>query len=981
MKFTPALCEGCPVKGMYRPVEPVGPEDARFLVVTDRPSMLAGREGRLMTSTQMGVFTSNAQSVGLTREDFRFTPMCHCPLDPDAYTNKQKGEIHKHCRRHLLAEIENGGSEVVVPLGGDAATQVFGRGTQITKVRGLPNEATGITQPVFPLMAPGLVVRYPQNAPLFSADFMSFRRFVDADYDGQAASEAITQDMEYTIVRDLQFLIDADPELLAYDTETTGLDWFRRGPDVRDYRPAIHKDSALFSPRFQILTHQFCYEPGKAYLLVWDHPEAPIPEQDKPRLRNQLRKLLCKPERIVVGANLKYDAVGLWMTEGIRIRVGGDVQMLSALIDENQVEKNLDILTKLHVPELAGYADRFNATVDKSRMWQTPLRDITPYGCCDTDAALRVYFKLEAEVADDERLWAHYCHISIPGINAFVGVESRGIDADETALAPLQALLTQEVNTARIELLDQLPTALKRSVVAEYCSKPANRGPEGVEKALSFTRADFLKQILYTHPDGFRLTPVAFTKTTARLKDESMREPSVSAKDALPYYFDQCPFTELLAEWSKDNSMLTKSIVSFREKYIHHGRIYPRYYLDITTTGRVNSRDPNGQNIPKRGARAKAYRKMFVAPPGYFICENDLSQAELRVAATMANEPVMLRIYREGGDIHRATAAVALNISIEEFNKLAKPLQKEWRQKAKAINFGFLYGMGWRKFIVYAKTQYGVVFSETEARAVRDAFFRRYSKLPAWHTKQREEAQRNKQVRSLSGRIRHLPMIDSSDETIQQEAQRQAINSPVQEFGSSLGVMAIGRLNEEIDPSILRVIGFVHDAIVYLVKKEYLTWGMRTVKRYMENNPLEEVFGFRMPLPIVADVGFGENLGEVWECPDFTTEGDYDYTGKVEWAEEGVPDIHIPCQRVPANDGRLTRSAYTTDLDMEDENVIAAVRPRFRMVAPLVSCTAKKRIEVGEKQVVINRRNAERRLEEQREERAVLVHRRRPTVT
>jgi DNA polymerase I-like protein with 3'-5' exonuclease and polymerase domains len=316
------------------------------------------------------------------------------------------------------------------------------------------------------------------------------------------------------------------------------------------------------------------------------------------------------------------------------------------------------------------------------------------------------------------------------------------------------------------------------------------------------------------------------------------------------------------------------------------------------------------------------YRKMFIAPPdGYkpspgffrigdslvgppdddddewFAIEADLSQAELRIAASMSGDKTMIEIYRTGGDIHKATALIVAGVTLAEFEALPKKEQKELRQKAKAVNFGFLYGMGWRKFIGYAKTQYNVEFTEKEAQRIRTGFFAKYKALARWHDVMRNFATEHKMVRSYTGRIRHLPMIDSPEEFIQQEAGRQAINSPVQETGSSLGVMALGRINEEIDPHYMQTVGFIHDAIVVYVRKKHLTWGMRTLKHYMQTNPLQEWFGTEIKVPIVADVGFGLNLGEIHECEGFSLDKPFDYTSLKD--KDGNLLIEVPRQHTP----------------------------------------------------------------------------------
>jgi uracil-DNA glycosylase family 4 len=945
-------CEGCPLDGMYEPVEAIGPETARFIVVTDTPSAANAKKGKLMSGGAMTVFARTMLDKGFEQEDFRFVPACHCAYDPNEHVSKVLKGAHKHCRVHLEDEVEATNPEVVIPLGAPAATAAFGENVKITKVRGIaaPSQTLGVN--VFPLMSPTLVVNYPQNAPVYDADVASFARYVEADYDTEVAGAAMTG--EYEVVTDLQFLIDQRAEILAFDTENTGLRFYQKGIDVRNYRPELHKGSSIFRPKFQILSMQFTTESGKGYMLIWDHPEAPIPEERKPRLRNQLRQLLCNPETIVVGQNLKYDNIALWMTEGIRFRIGGDTMMLATLVDENMPEKNLDVLTKIFVPDMAGYADVFNATVDKSRMWEVPISKLVNYGCGDTDATFRLYNVLEEIVAQDEGQWTHYCRVTVPGLNALAGMETKGMFIDqEEALANFKQTMIDHVTQAERELLAQVPRAVKRDAIAEYTGK-GKPAANTVEKAIALTRPDFLKQVLFTHPQGFKLKPKVFTKTTAKLNDETMREPSVSAKDHLPYFFETCPFTEPLAEYIKDNSLLTKSVISFELKYIVDGKVRPTYHLHKAVTGRTSSDDPNGQNYPKRGERALAYRRMFVPPPGYFVCEMDLSQAELRIAACMSGDRTMIEIYRTGGDIHKATGAIVLGVTPEQFERLPKSEQKDARTKAKAVNFGFLYGMGWRKFIGYAKTQYGVDFTEKEAQRVRTGFFNKYKSLGPWHEKTKRFAARHKMVRSYSGRVRHLPMVDSAEEYIQQEAMRQAINSPVQEFGSSLGVMSLGRMNDEVDPEYLQVVGFIHDAIVVYVKKEYLDWGMKTVKRYMQTNPLTEWFGTTLQVPIIADCGFGLNLGEVHECEGFSLDEPFDYDSLRD--KEGNLKIEVPEQEIPPNNGMLTRSVYTLPTDMECETAVARTA-RKRLIRAGVTEATVKRITRSKKQMIINRRN------------------------
>jgi len=887
--FDVSKCAGCPLEGYETVDDIVCGEEPRYMVVTEAPARYLATRRRLLSNPAGKVLSETLDAHGFNKEDFVFVPQIRCVYDAETLHNKVKAQIQKQCRAHLLDAVDHYRPDVILPLGTDATKQVFGKSIKITKVRGIPVASAEHSAVVLPLLHPGYVAMYPQHIGAFSADCATFGRLVDADLDIEAAATVVSSG--YTIVDDLQFLVDAKPEVLVFDTETTGLSYFHRGThDVRKYDPSIHGKE--FDPSAAILTMQFCIEPGTAYMLVWDHPENPISLRAKQRIRKQLIKLLCNEDTLVVGQHSKFDANFVYQCLGIRYRVGGDTLMLAALIDENAISKNQNALVKQFVPSHAGYDDNFNATYDKSRMWEVPLDAMMQYGCGDVDTCLMLYDVFMEMLRHDRKLLAHYNYVSLPGINSFADIEVHGTHVDMDALKAFEQIMEEAVQEEYLGLLAQVPKSIKR---------------KHIDKGLKFSRGDFTRDILFEHPDGFRLHPVVFTGSTAKLPDP-LRVPSVSTKDHLPYFYEQCPFTLELSEYIKDDRILGTSVRGFKNKYIHDGLVRPTYSLWTAVTGRTSSENPNGQNYIKRGPRAKAYRKVFVAPKGYIVIEADYSQAELRIVADMANEPTMLRVYRENGDIHVTTALIVLGISLEQFFLLPKDEQKAARQKAKAVNFGFVYGMGWRKFIGYAKTQYGVEFSPAEAQRIRTAYFELYSMLQPWHEAMRAYAREHGFVRSYSGRIRHLPMIYSEDDGVQQEAGRQAINSPVQGFGSDLGIIAVSRMQDEIDPKYLQPIAFVHDALYCYAPEKYALWGAETLKYFMETNPLEDMFDRRMRVPILADVSIGRSFGDTHELPGFKFAKDFD--ASTLWDAENESGLLLPKQFAPPGYGARKTPRY-----------------------------------------------------------------------
>ena len=276
----------------------------------------------------------------------------------------------------------------------------------------------------------------------------------------------------------------------------------------------------------------------------------------------------------------------------------------------------------------------------------------------------------------------------------------------------------------------------------------------------------------------------------------------------------------------------------------YDGRIHPNFNITNVVTGRTSCSDPNLQQVP----RNKDLRSLFTAPKGRVFIEADYSQIELRVAAHFAQEPKMLQIYREGGDIHTETARTLCG---------GEPT-KEDRSKAKAVNFGFLYGMQAKGFVDYAFDSYGVVFTPAEAERYRDLFFQKYSRLLTWHDKMAQLCEANGGVSNLFGRFRALPKIYSQYKWERSEAIRKAINSPVQGTASDLLLCAAVQIQKELGPKYdLKIVGTVHDSILADIPEECAEECVADIKRIMAHPDALDEFGIEFSLPIDSDVGVG----------------------------------------------------------------------------------------------------------------------------
>jgi DNA polymerase-1 len=250
-------------------------------------------------------------------------------------------------------------------------------------------------------------------------------------------------------------------------------------------------------------------------------------------------------------------------------------------------------------------------------------------------------------------------------------------------------------------------------------------------------------------------------------------------------------------------------------------------------------------------------RGIFGAPEGFSFIEADYSQIELRIAAEVSGEPTLRQLYARGEDVHMAMA-------IRMTGKPASRVTKEERKKAKAVNFGFLYGMGAVRFIKTAWDKYGLKVTLEEAEAARNAFFQQFPELLKWHANQRRLVRKYQRVQSPLGRIRHLPDITSPDKGVRGEAERQAINSPVQAMASDMCLLSMVLLHRAFIRRGLKSIpiGTVHDAINFEVPNEELMVVIPLIKKTMENPPLQRFFGYSLNIPLVADIGVGRAWGK-----------------------------------------------------------------------------------------------------------------------
>lgn len=327
-------------------------------------------------------------------------------------------------------------------------------------------------------------------------------------------------------------------------------------------------------------------------------------------------------------------------------------------------------------------------------------------------------------------------------------------------------------------------------------------------------------------------------------KSEKTGEPSANAGVLKRLAGKGYEIPKLLLDYKETNTLNKMFLSRWENDLGSDKRMHPSFNLTNVVSGRTSCSNPNFQQVP----RNKTVRGLFTAPEGKCFFEADYSQLELRIAADYANDPTMLKIYAEGGDIHSSTAKLMTG---------GREPTKEERGKAKAVNFGFLYGMSARTFVEYAYDSYGVVFSSAEAENFRELFFAKYSRLLPWHHEQELLCEAMGGVENKFGRFRKLPNIYSEDKYLRSGAVRRAINTPVQGTGSDLLISSATEINKQFKGYGLKIVGTVHDSILGEFNESDKDWIVEEIKKIMLHPPVLDEFGVKLKVGLDVDIGVG----------------------------------------------------------------------------------------------------------------------------
>lgn len=638
---------------------------------------------------------------------------------------------------------------------------------------------------------------------------------------------------------------------IALDLETLGLDPYAVAHSIKKGAKVTEVPAAY------IITIQLTTRAGESDVVRFENKDEMKYWISKHRA--ELDFILNCPNLVMSGANLKFDLH--WIKVHFDMYCANfkfDTNLVGSCLDENR-SNALDVHTKIYTPELGGYSDIFDKTVDKGRMDLVDKDFLLGYAGGDTDATWRIKQVMKKELLKQPRLASFYVNILHPASRAFEKVEQHGVYVDQDRFAELEI----EVQNEMSRLTDEARKLIGGRIWAKHKDDTKRDG-------INLTKAGLIIDYMFS-PMGLNLRP--------KMKTGKKGDPS-TAMEHLNQFADHPEakeFVALLGEYGSAAKTMSTYLTGFRQHLRSDGRFHPSYFLFAgnrdagdggTVTGRLSAKDPAFQTIPKHTDWGKKIRSCYTAPEGYVVGEFDYSQGELRVVACVANEENMIQAYLEGKDLHTLTASNLLNKTYEEMlalKKSDKDLFDVYRQYGKPCNFGLLYGMSAAGLVEYARINYGVHFTLEQAEEFRHQFlYKAYPMLPEYHKYYKALAKRNGQVESPLGRIRHLPLINSRLQDIRSGAERQAVNSPIQGCLSDMLCWAMAISNETGLVNIAPDFGAIHDATYKYIPEDRVDEVVERQLEIMENLPFHKV-GWNPQLKFIADAKVGNSMGELKE--------------------------------------------------------------------------------------------------------------------
>lgn len=809
MRNSACECTLCPLHETALTVcmAPYSPADPLFAVVGEAPGAEEDKLGEPFVGASGRLLWETLEEFGLAKDQAHVTNAVKCrPPENKTPTKKQQNT----CRTYLDAELDwlrwESSVKAVLALGATAYQALGGKGGIRDNV-GVLYEYNGLT--IIPCLHPAAALRSPQQMANFKETVAYFAQIVKAGGIPKAPEVNVRLVNDEKTLREMVSALEFR-QTIAFDLETIGLD-------------EEH-------PRAGIICFALCGTFGESWVVLWDHPDNKV---EKEKIKEAL-DYLFRLDKSWVAQNGKFDCRWLHKFGFVVPDLSADTMFMAHLLDENS-PKNVESLAVRYLGvapwggEMKEHFVAVTKALDKGTSIPYPPLDVlVQYAGLDAEIEWRLAHTLWKKMSADQKRMHDFmidvCHVLIQA-------ERLGVPMDPEELERAQERAEEAASKAE----------------AVFHALP---GCEGVN-------LNSPQQLVVALFDNLGLPIAGITANGQPSTNEhSMKKLRRYAPEPIGALLDYRRHTKRIGSYLRPWRSLLNTVTN---------RLRCQFSLTGTVTGRLSctntyykSKSPGMSlhQVPRDGE----IRTVVSAPPGRKLLVADYSQIELRVAAAFAKERRMIEAYMNGEDLHRLTASTVMG-------KKPEDVTKEDRQNAKAVNFGFLYGMGARNFVDYAFDTYDLEFTLEESQELRRGFFALYPGLRSWHKSVEETVRRYGYVRSPLGRIRHLPDIHSPDKRVSAEAVRQAINSPVQATASDFTLMAMLLTYEwgQENNIPLWIIGQVHDSIMVEVDESVADEVAHKVKTIMEQDVPQEVkerFGYRFPLPLAAEVIVSQKWGE-----------------------------------------------------------------------------------------------------------------------
>lgn len=628
-------------------------------------------------------------------------------------------------------------------------------------------------------------------------EFNSWIKQISDTDDQQSATETVDAvqqvEADYQTVlteQDFQSWLEKlkQAELFAFDTETTSLNYMEA----------------------EVVGVSFSVEPGTAAYVPLAHDYLDAPDQlDRNWALEQLKPILESEEYKKVGQNLKYD-MSVLANHGITLRgIAHDTMIESYVLNSTGSRHDMDTLAEKHLGrQTIHFEDIAGKGAKQLTFNQIPLEQAAPYAAEDADITLCLHQNLFPKLEQEPGLVNVYQEIDKPLVSVLSRIERTGAKVDGHVLGKQSQELAARIVELERKAYDlageefnlsspkQLQAIFFEKLELPVIKKTPKGQPSTAEPILQELALDYeLPKVILEH------------RSLAKLKST---------------YTDKLPL-----------------LINPRT-----GRIHTSYHQAVTATGRLSSSDPNLQNIPIRTEEGRRIRKAFVAPEGYKLIAADYSQIELRIMAHLSGDKGLLDAFAQGADVHKATAAEVFDVSLEE-------VSSDQRRKAKAINFGLIYGMSAFGLAKQIKVE------RYEAQQYIDRYFERYPCVLEYMDRIREQAHQDGYVETVYGRRLYLPDINARNKMLQQAAERTAINAPMQGTAADIIKRAMLTVDNwlqgaEVDA---RMIMQVHDELILEVKEEQAETVAKTLTDLMMG-------AAELDVPLIVEAGIGDSWDE-----------------------------------------------------------------------------------------------------------------------